>query len=102
PEGTMAVEPIDKATPGFAQGMDMFNTAQRQFQVAMASNDLKMGQLPPRETKATEVVEAMQASGSVFEAVAARIESSFLEPVCELAWQTMLQYEMEEKLLEPQ
>jgi hypothetical protein len=42
--------------------------------------------------KATEIVQAMQASGSLFESMAARVEDTFLEPLFEKAWKLIVQY----------
>ena len=81
--------------------MEIFNLAMRQFQTAMATNDLKLGQQPPQEATATSIVEAMQAAGSLFESIAARLEDTFLEPLFELAWQTVLQYEFDHKFVDP-
>jgi hypothetical protein len=100
PEGYKAWERLDEGElPQYA--LEMFNLAMRQFQTAMATNDLKLGQQPPQEATATAIVEAMQAAGSLFESIAARIEDTFLEPLFELSWQTILQYEFDEKLVDP-
>lgn len=63
------------------------------LQASLAMPDTKMGTLPQRQTKATEVVQAMQASGSLYESFAARFETTFLEPIFEKCWKLMLQYE---------
>src|SRR5262249_27690626 len=60
---------------------------------ALATPDTKLGTLPARQVKATEIVQAMQASGSLFESMAARFEDSFLEPLFEKAWKLIIQYE---------
>lgn len=100
PEGYKALERIDDGVlPEYA--LKIFDLAMRQFQTAMATNDLKLGQQPPQEATATSIVEAMQAAGSLFESIAARTEDTFLEPVFELAWLTILQYEFDHKLTDP-
>lgn len=100
PEGYKAWEKLDAGElPQYA--IEIFNLAMRQFQTAMATNDLKLGQQPPKEATATSVVEAMQAAGSLFESIAARVEDTFLEPLFELAWMTILQYEFDHKLVDP-
>lgn len=100
PEGVKALEKIDQGElPAYA--MQIFELAMRQFQTAMATNDLKLGQTPAQEATATSIVEAMQAAGSLFEAIAARVEDAFLEPLFELGWLTILQYELNEKLVDP-
>lgn len=100
PEGYKALEKIDSGElPQYA--MEIFQLAMRQFQTAMATNDLKLGQQPAQEATATSIVEAMQAAGSLFESLAARTEDSFVEPLLELAWQTILQYEIDGKFVDP-
>lgn len=58
----------------------------------LAMPDTKLGQLPPRQVKSTEIVQAMQASNSLFESLAARFEDTFLEPLFEKAWKLIIQY----------
>ena len=100
PEGYKAYEKIDSGElPEYAA--KMFDLAMREFQTAMITNDLKLGQQPPRESTATAIVEAMQASGSLFESIAARTEDTFLDPIFELSWMTILQYEFDHKLTDP-
>lgn len=59
---------------------------------ALATPDTRLGQLPDKQVKATEVVQAMQASGSLFESLAARLEDTLLEPLFEKAWRLLIQY----------
>lgn len=100
PEGYKALEKIDQGElPAYA--MQIFDLAMREFQTAMATNDLKLGQQPAQETTATSIVEAMQAAGSLFESISARVEDTWLEPIFELAWMVILQYELAEKLVDP-
>jgi len=62
------------------------------LQEALATPDTKLGTLPNRATKATEIVQAMQSSGSLFESFAARLEDTFLEPIFEKVWRIILQW----------
>ena len=62
------------------------------LQEALAVPDTRLGQLPERATKATEIVQAMQSSGSLYESFAARLEDNFLEPIFEKAWRLIIQY----------
>jgi hypothetical protein len=62
------------------------------LQEALAMPDTKLGSLPARAVKATEIVQAMQASGSLYESLAARFEDSFLEPLFEKCWKLVVQY----------
>ena len=100
PEGYKAWEKLDSGElPSYA--LEIFNLAMRQFQTAMATSDLRLGQQPTQATTATSIVEAMQASGSLFEAIAARVEDTVLDPLFEMCWQVILQYEFDHKLTDP-
>jgi hypothetical protein len=100
PEGYKAWEKIDSGElPNYA--LEIFQVAMRQFQTAMATNDLKLGQQPPKEATATSIVEAMSAAGSLFESIASRVEDTFLDPLFELSWQTILQFELDHKFTDP-
>jgi hypothetical protein len=70
------------------------------LQESMATPDTKLGQIPQRATKATEIVQAMQSAGSLYESFAARFEDTFLEPIFEKCWKIILQYA--DSLLEPE
>lgn len=59
---------------------------------SLATPDTRLGQLPQRATKATEIVQAMQSAGSLYESLAARIEDTFLEPIFDKGWRLILQY----------
>lgn len=101
PDGYQALETLDDKSGLPPYAMQIFDLAMRQFQTAMATNDLKLGQQPAREATATSIVEAMQAAGSLFESIAARVEDTFLDPLFELSWMTILQYELNDKLVDP-
>jgi len=72
--------------------LDGLNRLEAYVGEALATPDTKLGQLPSRQVKATEIVQAMQASGSLFESMAARFEDTFLEPLFEKAWKLIIQY----------
>jgi len=91
PEGLKFLERVDSGSiPQLA--LEMKRDLDASFQSGLGTPATAQGQLPPRSVKATEIVEVMQASGAMFEAIAATIEDDFLEPVFELAWLTLLQF----------
>jgi hypothetical protein len=72
-------------------------------QSGLAVPDTKLGTIPDKQVKATEIVSAMQASGSLYESFAARFEDTFLEPLFEKAWRIVIQWSdsfLEEELLQ--
>lgn len=71
--------------------LENLNRLEGYLQTALAMPDTKLGVLPQRQTKATEVVQTLQASGSLYESFAARFEH-WLEAVFQLCWQMILQY----------
>jgi hypothetical protein len=80
----------DGSEPQF--GVDMLNRLGAAFQSALVLPDLARGVLPPRQVKATEIVQAQQASQGLYSVIAGRLEDCFIGPVLELSWQTLWQY----------
>ncbi len=92
PQGQKFYERVDNGeAPQIS--LEGLNRLESYVNEALATPDTKLGQLPPRQVKATEIVQAMQASGSLFESLAARFEDTFLEPLLEKAWKIIIQYE---------
>ncbi len=69
----------------------MFQILDREFLAGAKSNDLKMGMLPPRQVKATEVVEASQSSAVLTDSIVADMERK-IEEVLSKAFLTIMQF----------
>jgi hypothetical protein len=102
PQGVKFYERVDNGeAPQIS--LDNLNRLEGYLQQSLAMPDTKMGTLPQRQTKATEVVQAMQSAGSLYESFAARFEDTFLEPLFEKCWRLLIQYSddfMEEELVQ--
>lgn len=61
-------------------------------QQAMSVNDIRAGQLPPRQVKATEIVETQESSNNLFENLSSHFERNGIVPLLELCWLTTWQY----------
>jgi hypothetical protein len=72
--------------------LEMLNRTAQEVQTALAIPDSRLGQLPQRQVKATELVQALQSSGSLYESFAARYEDTHLEPIFEKVWRNIIQY----------
>lgn len=91
PIGTKFYERVDNGeAPQIS--LEGLNRLESYVNEGLAMPDTKLGQLPPRQVKSTEIVQAMQASNSLFESLAARFEDTFLEPLFEKAWKIIIQY----------
>lgn len=91
PQGQKFYERVDNGeAPQIS--LEGLNRVEGYINEGLATPDTKLGQLPPRQVKATEIVQAMQASGSLFESMAARFEDTFLEPLFEKAWKIIVQF----------
>jgi hypothetical protein len=101
PSGQRFYERVDEGqAPQIS--LDNLNRLEGFLQEALATPDTKLGQIPQRATKATEIVQAMQSSGSLYESFAARFEDTALEPLFEKCWRLILQYAddfLEEELI---
>lgn len=91
PQGHKFYERVDNGeAPQIS--LEGLNRVESYINEGLATPDTKLGALPSRQVKATEVVQAMQASGSLFEGMAARFEDTWLEPMFEKAWKIIVQY----------
>ena len=69
----------------------MYNLLDREFQSAALTSDIKLGLLPAKQVKATEVIEASQSQAVTLDSIASDVEKQALEPLIRKAWLTILQ-----------
>lgn len=95
---TSSLPPGEKVLEKITEGevpqwsMALMELLERQFAAAALSNELKMGQLPGRTVKATEIVELQQSQATVLDALVADVERSLMAPLLWKAWLTVLQH----------
>ena len=70
--------------------MAIFEALSREFAAAALSNELKMGSLPPKQVRATEVVELSQSQAITLDSIVGDVES-ILQEVLRKAWLTVMQ-----------
>ncbi|MDE1840137.1 MAG: hypothetical protein KGH87_09480, partial [Thaumarchaeota archaeon] len=68
----------------------MLNIVKREFDQASLMNSIQMGQLPERQVKATEVVQASQNNSSLLESIVGDLEQA-MELLVWKAWNVILQ-----------
>lgn len=73
------------------EAMQMFAMADREFQAATLVNDIRLGNLPERATKATEIVEASANSNTMIDAFTAHLEREFLSEALEMIFLDLMQ-----------
>jgi len=90
PPGMKVMESVQTGTlsPEFLQ---MFNLANQEFNLSAITNDLRMGALPQRQVKATEVVEASQTITSMFTGIAKVLENNLIVQTLMKVWLTIAQ-----------
>lgn len=91
PIGGKVIERCDTSTE-FAQSVNIFNITQQEFHTSAFTNDLRMGNLPDRQVKATEIVASNQAITGVSNGIVKVIEDSFVAKVLRKAWLTCAQH----------
>jgi len=69
----------------------VFQLFEREFQAASLSNDLSIGQLPGKDTTATEILESQQGRSSLLDGIVGDIDSELIERALRKAFLTMLQ-----------
>ena len=84
---------IEKAVEGQvpADAMAVLEMLERQFSAAALSNEIKMGSLPAKQVKATEVVELSQSQAVTMDAIIGDIERDLIARSLRKVWLTVLQ-----------
>lgn len=91
PPGGKAVEVV--ATGGVPQdALALFNISDREFNAGMMSNDLKFGQVSPRQVKATEVVASEQGTASMLDGIIRDIEDLGIGPLLRKTFLNLMQF----------
>ena len=74
------------------ESLTMFNMADREFQSASFSSDIRMGQLPQRAVKATEIVASNQSIQGIFNGIVKRLEEVYVAKILYKSWVTCAQH----------
>lgn len=90
PPGMKVVERVDTGSMS-QEALSVYNLTNAEFNAAALTNDLRMGAMPDRAVKATEVVESSNSITSIFTGIAKVLELSCIARVLELSWETTLQ-----------
>jgi hypothetical protein len=91
PPGMKALERVDTSalTP---TSMNMLNYMNSEFQQSALSNDTRMGTVPQRQVKATEIVASNQSLTGIMNGIVKVIEEEMVSPLLDRCWQTMAQH----------
>lgn len=83
---------IERVTEGEVppDAMAMFNVLVNELNGAAKTNEINLGLLPPKQVRATEVVEASQNSAVVLDSIVSDVEAG-IEKIIRKAWLVMLQ-----------
>lgn len=90
PPGGQVLERVDTASLS-SESLAVFNLLNAEFNSSALTNDLRMGVLPQRAVKATEVVEASQTITSIFTGIAKVIEEGWIEKTLDKSWMLTMQ-----------
>lgn len=101
PPGQKVMEPVQTTTMS-PETTATYQATNAEFQQSSLTNDLRMGVLPSRQVKATEVVEASQTITSMFTGIAKIVELNFVTKILEKLWPTIAQHinDLDEKEIE--
>lgn len=100
PPGGKVLERVDTANLS-SESINVFQLTDREFQQSALVNDLRLGVLPERTVKATEIVAANQSISGVFSGIARIVETDFISEILDLSWMTLAQTlnEMDKEVL---
>lgn len=90
PPGMKVLERVDTGSTS-QESLSMYNLTNAEFNSAALTNDLRMGSLPQRAVKATEVVSSDNSITSIFTGLAKVLEVALIERLLEKTWKTILQ-----------
>lgn len=91
PPGGKVLEPVQTSEMSPEAGA-AYQVLSGEFQQAAMTNDLRMGTIPNRDVKATEVVEANQSINSMMGGIAKTIEEDYLLEILRKLWMTIAQH----------
>src|ERR1035437_861830 len=91
PTGAKVLKRVDTSSMS-PQTLNVFNVMCSEFSASALTNDLRMGVMPNRAVKATEVVEASQSITSVFTGVSKIIEQNYIVPILMMLFKNVLQH----------
>jgi len=90
PKDGSVMERVDTGgVPGDA--LAFFNIVNQLFAENALSNEIKLGGMPQKQVRATEVVASQQAISGIFDGLASDFEDVFVEKLAEQAWMDILQ-----------
>jgi hypothetical protein len=90
PHGGKVVETVAQGEVP-SDSMAVLEMLNREFTAAALSNELKMGSLPPKQVKATEVIELTQSQAVTLDSISADIEQELITKLIRKSWLTILQ-----------
>lgn len=91
PPGGKALERVDTGSLT-ADGFNMFSLVDREFQQSALTNDSRLGSIPQRSVKATEIVASNQSLTGILNGIVKIIEENDVCPILRKSWLVMAQH----------
>lgn len=91
PPGEKVLERVDTGTLS-AEAINIYNLTDRELTSAALSNDVRLGNLPQRQVKATEIVAAQNSLTSTFNGIIKVVEAGAMVKILEKSWLTIAQF----------
>ena len=91
PPETKVVETVSQGQVP-QDALAMFHLLDREYQQSALTNDVRLGNLPPRQVKATEIIESQQGQSITIDSILKDIENEFIEKIIRKSWLTVLQF----------
>jgi len=91
PPGAKVLERVDTSSLS-SETIAIYSLMNSEFAASALSNDLRLGQTPARETKATAIVESSNTITTIFTGMAKIIESQYIEQILTKGYMNILQH----------
>lgn len=85
PPGAKVLERVDVGSLS-PQAFNMYNMMDREFSSSSMSNDIRMGNLPQRQVKATEIMASNQTLNGLFSGVGKHLEANYISKILRKSW----------------
>lgn len=91
PPGAKVLERVDTgALP--SEALQLYNLNDREFQQSALTNDTRLGVLPQRAVKATEIVASQNAITGLFNGIVKVMEKDYIVAILDKSWKVLAQY----------
>ena len=85
PVGAKVIENVYTGTPN-TEALSMYNITDQEFNSSALTNDTRLGGIPGKSVKATEIVSSNQSINTIFNGITKAIEDKYMKEILRKGW----------------